>query len=106
MEGLLVSIYCIGAWKAGWTKAPKNAPFWKVLFMSYEVLDPEAKFVDELVEVSASEGGNDPEVIMESTTPNGNVVTSYLSMGPAKTAASADTQDPSKSEGARPFYWV
>ena len=74
--------------------------------MSYEVLDPEAKFVDELVEVSASEGGNDPEVIVESTTPDGNVLTSYFSMEQAKKAASSDKQDPSKTEGVRPFNWV
>ncbi|KAL7530925.1 hypothetical protein ACHAXR_003751 [Thalassiosira sp. AJA248-18] len=38
VELLVVGMYCIGAWKAGWTKAPPNEPFWKVVSASYEVL--------------------------------------------------------------------
>lgn len=38
VEFLLIGAYSIGAWKAGWTKAPPNEPFWKVVTTSYEVL--------------------------------------------------------------------
>jgi hypothetical protein len=40
-EAVLVGLYCVGAWKAGWSKAPADAPFWKILFTTYEVLQAE-----------------------------------------------------------------
>eukprot|EP00934_Nitzschia_sp_Nitz4_P005170 Nitzschia sp. Nitz4//scaffold10_size219509//204559//205804//NITZ4_001464-RA/size219509-augustus-gene-0.282-mRNA-1//-1//CDS//3329533028//5160//frame0 len=40
-EAFLIGIYCVGCWKSGWTKAPADAPFWKVLLTSYEVLGAE-----------------------------------------------------------------
>lgn len=36
-EAFLVGIYCLGCWKAGWSKAPADESFWKVLFTTYEV---------------------------------------------------------------------
>lgn len=41
MEAFFVCIYCVGAWKAGWTKAPSNESLLTVLFTSYEVLELE-----------------------------------------------------------------
>lgn len=38
IEAFLLGIYCILAWKAGWTKAPKNISFWTMIGTSYEVL--------------------------------------------------------------------
>ena len=38
VEFAVIGMYCIGAWKAGWTKAPPTEPFWKVVTASYEVL--------------------------------------------------------------------
>ena len=38
MEFAVVGMYVIGAWKAGWTKAPPTEPFWKVVTVNYEVL--------------------------------------------------------------------
>lgn len=38
MEFAVVGMYCIGAWKAGWTKAPPSEPFWKVVTVNHEVL--------------------------------------------------------------------
>lgn len=38
VEFFFIAIYCIGAWKAGWTKAPPTEPFWKVVTVNYEVL--------------------------------------------------------------------
>ncbi len=49
-EAFMVGIYCFGCWKAGWSKAPSNAPFWKVLFTSYEVM---AIHGEELEEIGA-----------------------------------------------------
>mmetsp|Transcript_2092 Transcript_2092/g.4522 ORF Transcript_2092/g.4522 Transcript_2092/m.4522 type:complete len:410 (+) Transcript_2092:193-1422(+) len=38
VEFLLIGMYCIGSWKAGWTKAPPTEPLWKVVTVNYEVL--------------------------------------------------------------------
>ena len=37
VEALVLGVYCIGAWKAGWTKAPKHVSLWKAISTSYEV---------------------------------------------------------------------
>lgn len=49
VEFSVIGIYCIAAWKAGWTKAPPTEPFWKVVTVNYEVL---------LAEKLAQEGSN------------------------------------------------
>jgi hypothetical protein len=56
-EMFIVGIYCVGCWKAGWTKAPKDAPIWAVLFTTYEVLEAEMKELTE-IEVSVSESSD------------------------------------------------
>lgn len=38
VEAVVVSCYCIWAWKNGWTKAPVDASLWKVITTSYEVM--------------------------------------------------------------------
>ena len=43
VEAVFVGIYCIGAWKLGWTKAPADASICNVLWTSYEVLEMEAQ---------------------------------------------------------------
>ena len=53
-EMFFVGIYCVGCWKAGWTKAPASAPIWTVLFTTYEVLEAEMREISE-IEVSVSE---------------------------------------------------
>lgn len=41
VEMVVLSIYCLGAWKAGWTKAPKDEKIWVIIGTSYEVVhDP------------------------------------------------------------------
>lgn len=42
VEIICLGIYCVGAWKAGWTKAPPEEPLWRVLTCSYEVLVAES----------------------------------------------------------------
>jgi len=37
VEAVILGIYCLGAWKCNWTKAPREAPLCHVLTMSYEV---------------------------------------------------------------------
>jgi predicted Na+-dependent transporter len=74
MEGVLVGTYCIGAWKAGWTKAPVDTPFWKILVTSYELVGGQAIDLD-TVEVSVSESD---EVLQDSK--SGNILTTYFNI--------------------------
>jgi hypothetical protein len=57
-EAIMVGGYCVGCWKMGWSKAPSDAPFWKVLFTTYEVTSAHGENLDE-IEVSYDE--NDPK---------------------------------------------
>lgn len=54
VEMLFIGTYCVWAWKAGWTKAPADAPFWRVLVTSYEVIHAENRELSE-IEISYSE---------------------------------------------------
>ena len=51
LEAMILSFYCIIAWKIGWTKAPPTDTFWKTIATSYEVLLVEQKALNE-IEVS------------------------------------------------------
>lgn len=42
IEALLLLLYCIGCWRMGWTKAPADVSFWKMIYTSYEVLQTES----------------------------------------------------------------
>eukprot|EP00978_Attheya_sp_CCMP212_P033472 scaffold135161_cov49-Attheya_sp.AAC.2 len=46
VEAVILGIYCVGAWKMGWTKAPPTTPFWTMIFRSYEVLEADWKSPD------------------------------------------------------------
>jgi len=57
VEAVVLGIYCIGAWKCGWSKAPANENFCTVISTSYEVLESmeERK---EAIEISIGEAGS------------------------------------------------
>jgi predicted Na+-dependent transporter len=77
VEAVILGIYCIGAWKLGWTKAPKNASIWKILTTSYEVIYAEVKELDEIeIKVSDSDDAMEDEL-----SEDGNVLTTYFYMG-------------------------
>jgi hypothetical protein len=57
-EAIFVGSYCVVAWKMGWSKAPANAPLWRVIMTSYEVLTAERHEMD-VIEISlSSDSGN------------------------------------------------
>mmetsp|Transcript_34080 Transcript_34080/g.81568 ORF Transcript_34080/g.81568 Transcript_34080/m.81568 type:complete len:421 (+) Transcript_34080:351-1613(+) len=62
VEMLFIGLYCIIAWKAGWTKAPPSEPFWKTLSCSYEVLLNEQMTQNSSIEIQLSET-MDPEEV-------------------------------------------
>ncbi len=39
MQTLIVGLFCLFCWKIGWTKAPANENFFKMLFTSYQDQD-------------------------------------------------------------------
>mmetsp|Transcript_13072 Transcript_13072/g.22419 ORF Transcript_13072/g.22419 Transcript_13072/m.22419 type:complete len:206 (+) Transcript_13072:3-620(+) len=66
VEFLTIGVYCLAAWKAGWTKAPPRDPFWKVIGTSYEVLlAKEMARTDVEVQLSKSYAESDVEVTDE-----------------------------------------
>jgi len=71
LEGVLLGIYCIGAWKLGWTKAPPTDPFCKVIEQSYEVIT-EKKQLEEIEICMADEDG-------ESISPSEDRIHYYVS---------------------------
>lgn len=72
IEGFILGIYCIVAWKINWTKAPSNLPFWNVIYLSYEVLTAETTELQE-IEVSLSRCDSD----IESVTKCGTTLFAY-----------------------------
>eukprot|EP00549_Striatella_unipunctata_P015584 CAMPEP_0118679888 /NCGR_PEP_ID=MMETSP0800-20121206/4039_1 /TAXON_ID=210618 ORGANISM="Striatella unipunctata, Strain CCMP2910" /NCGR_SAMPLE_ID=MMETSP0800 /ASSEMBLY_ACC=CAM_ASM_000638 /LENGTH=381 /DNA_ID=CAMNT_0006575935 /DNA_START=140 /DNA_END=1285 /DNA_ORIENTATION=+ len=46
VEAAVLGLYCVAAWKAGWTKAPSDASFCKMLSTSYEILQAEKEEKD------------------------------------------------------------
>lgn len=57
-EIVLISTFCIIAWKLGWTKAPRDERFFKVLFISYEV-DQRESHKDMKAAGSGTDGDDD-----------------------------------------------
>lgn len=47
IEALILGVYCLICWKCGWTKAPKDENFFKVLGATYEVVSGETDNHDE-----------------------------------------------------------
>jgi len=92
-EAFFVGTYCICCWKAGWSKAPANAPIWNILYVSYEVLEVEMREINEIeVSMSESSGGS-------GATPteklDGNVLMTYFSIVENKESTIAAPKTPS-----------
>ena len=76
VEAAVVGLYCVIAWKIGWTKAPASAKLWEVLFRSYEVIDAEHQELQE-VEITLSDGTFDDVEKMSKT---GGTIFHYFRM--------------------------
>lgn len=77
VEAVLLAVYCIVAWKAGWSKAPKDEKIWTVILTSYEVVNAEKKELDS-IEINISE--SDQETPDEEQSEHGDMITSYFAM--------------------------
>jgi hypothetical protein len=74
-EAIFVGSYCIVAWKMGWSKAPANAPLWRVITTSYEVLKAEWHEID-VIEIAISSDSCDTSPEKERQI--GSVFTTYF----------------------------
>jgi len=79
VEAFFVGCYCVGCWKAGWSKAPADASIWNILYVSYEVLEVETREINE-IEVSMSES-SDGSALKPPEKSDGNVLMTYFNMG-------------------------
>jgi len=100
MEALLVGIYCLGAWKAGWTKAPADASLFTILWTSYEVLELESGLVNvNGIEIDVSTG---PEANQTSCQDSqiGDIITTYIHWDNVKKDPEASSaEDDKKASG-------
>ena len=92
VEAVVVSLYCVWAWKNGWTKAPTDITLWKALTTSYEV-------------VALEDGGQKNIQLAEGKQQKGEAGWDYVDLDQAKkdeeAAATATTTEPAK-EGEEP----
>lgn len=80
VEAVVIGIYCVWAWKVGWTKAPAEESFCKIISKTYEVDDEETDNGDEEEkpeedkitpdQFDASEIELDPEALGIATVPD------------------------------------
>lgn len=61
MQTLFVGIFCIVAWKIGWSKAPANENIFKVLLNSYEIAMDENEAKDDAEDSSVPQTHDDTE---------------------------------------------
>jgi predicted Na+-dependent transporter len=54
VEAVILLVYCIGAWKAAWTKAPADVSFWQMIGTSYEIL-----VIEKVEDKAANADGDD-----------------------------------------------
>lgn len=66
MQTLFVGIFCIVAWKIGWSKAPANENIFKVLLNSYEIAMDENEAKDDAEDSSVPQTHDDTEPPTES----------------------------------------
>ena len=95
-EAFLVGAFCMGAWKLGWSKAPKDAPLWEILWTSYEVLEAERQDIHE-IEVSVSTDSS-----MDQESQMGNVLTTYFQMENTEQRKASFTMKPPSGDGPGP----
>jgi predicted Na+-dependent transporter len=78
VEAVLVGLYCLVAWKAGWTKAPADTPFFHMLWTSYEVVQQEQYEIDGIeIGISKSHEPQSDEI-------DDNILTHYYHMACSK----------------------
>jgi hypothetical protein len=60
VEAVTLGIYCVVAWKIGWTKAPRNISLWKAISTSYEIITVE-KVENEKASMTVKVNPDDPD---------------------------------------------
>uniref|UniRef100_A0A7S1USS9 EamA domain-containing protein n=1 Tax=Grammatophora oceanica TaxID=210454 RepID=A0A7S1USS9_9STRA len=109
MEAVILAIYCLIAWKAGWTRAPYDENICTILTTSYEVIYAEQQEMNEIeVQISDSSDDHLQEVakcnvltlgyfILEE--PKGKKVPSGMVREPSPTSAALVDKNNNNTEG-------
>mmetsp|Transcript_9819 Transcript_9819/g.12434 ORF Transcript_9819/g.12434 Transcript_9819/m.12434 type:complete len:367 (-) Transcript_9819:97-1197(-) len=58
MQTLIVGLYCLLAWKIGWTKAPRNENFFKMIYTTYELEDSDGVGASTAIDVELPQHQN------------------------------------------------
>mmetsp|Transcript_13431 Transcript_13431/g.29167 ORF Transcript_13431/g.29167 Transcript_13431/m.29167 type:complete len:447 (-) Transcript_13431:109-1449(-) len=87
VEAFAVGVYCIGAWKCGWTKAPRHANLFTVIGTSYEVVEAE---MVELEEIEVSLPNESSASSEETTSTGGGTIFHYFTTCNLDNACGAD----------------
>jgi len=98
VEAVFVGIFCIAGWKAGWSKAPKNVSFWRMLFTTYEVLEIEKKF-GESTEIEISMRMEENE---SAETEEGYIFTTFFTLENLDKTPNTPKEPSGELEGAYP----
>lgn len=98
VESVFVSLYCLWAWKAGWTKAPTDISLWKAITTSYEVL---------ALDESEMNGGIQLPTTTTDKSQRGNGEEwDYVNHEDAQQNANTNTADPEKKEAGSWFGFM
>ena len=57
VQAIISFVYCLAAWKAGWTKAPVDVRFWTMISTSYEILMIEKEEAEAAAAATAATSG-------------------------------------------------
>lgn len=66
MQTLFVGVFCLVAWKLGWSKAPANENIFKVLLNSYEIAETQEEIKANENSTDHPSGGDAEEPITQS----------------------------------------
>lgn len=75
VEAVLVGVFCVASWRGGWSKAPQNVSFWRMLTTTYEVLEAEKSGESQEIEVSFKAESEET-----AETEEGYIFTTYFSL--------------------------
>lgn len=98
VEALAIAIYCVWAWKVGWTKAPKDENICVVITKTYEVSDGDDDYLDGM-EHGDVELDVDGQVVVSPPPPPRSRLSSYDSTSHASEAFENDIEEQRDVDG-------
>lgn len=97
LEAVVLGIYCIVAWKLGWTKAPSNENICVVIGKSYEVEEDSATLPQHESSESKNEEESAPQCMEMPSSPTKESKWLFWRKASSKASKEALSQDPSEN---------